>query len=522
MNNFGSVKTLQDLLFRRQFLLSPLQFNPTGLWNCSSLKHSLVLSVHPDLDIYTESQGKVSATLVGFAVDPLFPQKTMRDIARTMASEASNIDEAIHLTNSLAGRWVVIFQDQKGTYLFTDPCGFRTVFYFSDAHGFWCGSQPEIIKANTSLEWNSEEGFLDFLIKQHLIDDESLWIGNKTIYDHCYRLMPNHYLDVNHSSQIRFSPVDIPNNDRVEAIIERASLILQGTYEAIILQKKSVIQALTAGWDSRVLLAASRQYSQNIQYFVDCEGVLPENHPDVWVPKRLAQKLNINFEIKNSTIDPPGWFISVLSQNITCARILPKTRTIFAHFNSGETRMHINGNGSEICRDYPSSPFPLDHSYLTHELAKIYFFHDYPNPIPFVEDEIENWKKDLFSKGGESISVLNLIYWEQRLGTWGAQYSSEQEIAIDQFSPFNCRLLIETLLTSPQQMRCRPSYLLYKELIRAMWPEALSVPINPGKGNRLFRIKNRIRPYIPSSALHAVTQVRMASDRMSKILKKKE
>jgi hypothetical protein len=496
---------LSNLLFRRQFLLGPLEFKPSELWNCRILHHGLVLSTHQDLIVSSELQGNHSVTIVGFAVDPLFPYKTLSEITKSISSAVNNIDEIIHLTHSLTGRWVIIYQDEKETYLLTDPCGFRSVFYYSDDRRVWCGSQPEIIKAATLLQLSADKILVDFLMKQHLVGSESIWIGNKTIYENCFRLMPNHYLNLNRLQQVRFFPVDIKTTSNISLIVERATQILQGTYEAIFTRHNSFIQALTGGLDSRVLLAASRRYSQNIQYFVDREGVLPENHPDIWVPKRLARKLNIDFEVKNSKIDPPGWFISLLANNITGLRVLTKTRSIYAYFLYRETRMNLNGNAGEICRDCPYSPFAAEHIYTTKELLKLILYGKYPITIPFLENEIQDWRKNLYTRGGERISIQNLIYWEQRLGTWGAQYPAEQEIAIEQISPFNCRMLIETLLAAPQQLRNRPEYLLHKQLIRAMWPETLSVPINPGKYSIRFMIKKQIRNFILKPVINQFT-----------------
>lgn len=485
-------ETQQDMLFRRQFLLGPSPFKPTENWTCYSLFHDLFLSIHPEIEVVFESKDVRFVALVGFAVDSLFPQRTMVDIVRTLINCSYSIGEIIKFTDSLAGRWLVIFQNQKGTYLFTDPCGFRQVFYYSNDHEFWCGSQPEIIKAVHALTLNSGEELLRFMMSQNFARTESAWVGNSTRYTNCFHLMPNHYLDLKKSSQVRFFPNDVIITEKTSMIVESAATILQGAIEAVA-RKQNVLQALTAGWDSRVLLAASRHFSQNIEYFVDRKGVLSETHPDVWVPKRLANKLNVNFTVKNSIDEPPSWFVSMLSKNVSGARALPKSRMIYAHYKTGETRININGNGSEICRNFFDKYDRVKESVIgIADLARMLGYEE----SSFVKREIEAWRNSLYSQGGQGMNLLDLLYWEQRLGNWGAQYPAEQDIAIDEFSPFNCRLLIETLLAAPKPLRSAPKYTLYKELIQVMWPEALSIPINPA-GSPLNYLKNRIQPYIP-------------------------
>ena len=58
-------------------------------------------------------------------------------------------------------------------------------------------------------------------------------------------------------------------------------------------------------------------------------GIISNKHSDVWVPKKISRKFGLNFSVSNSTGPLPGWFISQLSSNVTGARVLPKTNSIF-------------------------------------------------------------------------------------------------------------------------------------------------------------------------------------------------
>jgi hypothetical protein len=93
---------------------------------------------------------------------------------------------------------------------------------------------------------------------------------------------------------------------------------------------------------------------------------------------------------------------------------------------------------------------------------------------------------DLWFVGAESfcrdynIPILDLFYWEQRMGHWGSQYPQEQDIAIEELSPFNNRNLLLSLLRVPSSERASPDYSFFRKLIGELWPEALAEPINPG------------------------------------------
>lgn len=114
--------------------------------------------------------------------------------------------------------------------------------------------------------------------------------------------------------------------------------------------------------------------------------------------------------------------------------------------------------------------------------------------LDFVERELAAWTADLGEAGANGYSVLDMLYREQRLGNWGAQFPAEQDIAVEEFSPFNCRLLITTMLSAPRSRRAAPDYPVYRRIIEEAWPELLTVPFNPSprvsvrqRGSKLLR-----------------------------------
>ncbi|MBN1855292.1 MAG: hypothetical protein JW829_21355 [Pirellulales bacterium] len=271
--------------------------------------------------------------------------------------------------------------------------------------------------------------------------------------------------------------------------------------------RHDVLMALTAGWDSRVLLAASKHVSRNIKYFVYRQTNVKKSHSDIWVPKKIAGALGIDFAVKRPFNNQlPGWFVSMLSQNVTCARVLPKTINIYDKLIAGNMRININGNASEICRNFYDKYCKMNVSNISSADLAVCMFGD--KAPSFVIKELDEWKNGFDYQTNECLNLLDFLYWEQRLGNWGAQYPAEQDIAVEEISPFNCRLLIETLLSSPRHLRAAPDYPLYRELIRHMWPEALAFPINPhSKGMFVDILKRQVRYYSPSSAIRRLKRL---------------
>jgi len=58
-------------------------------------------------------------------------------------------------------------------------------------------------------------------------------------------------------------------------------------------------------------------------------------------------------------------------------------------------------------------------------------------------------------------------------------YQAEQDIAIEEFSPFNNRKLLMVLLSFEEKHRKGPRHNAYRAIIEHLWKEVLEEPINP-------------------------------------------
>lgn len=497
---------LERLIYRRQFLLGPSCFAPNKYWSSTQLLQGLYLSIHKDLPFQSIMHGNASLTLIGIAIDANNPQYDETEILQNWFDSTSEINALIDFSKILVGRWVFIVQNQRGTFLFSDPCGFRQIYYSSDSECVWCASQPELIRAIQHMSLNTDTSLLRFFMDPVHARQQSSAVGTKTLYQNCYHLLPNHYLRLGAVGPTRFYPIEpIRNKDRHE-IVELSCRILRSAIIALT-KRYDISLALTAGWDSRVLLAASKPVSKHIAYFVYTPRIAGESHPDVWVPKAMAKKLGIKFDAKRVGNELPGWFISILCQSVTCARVLPKTHHIYHKLASGENRVNVNGNGSEICRNFFDKYCDYNVGESSAGLLATLMFGQKMLPS-FVNQEINAWKKSFDSKVLKNINLIDFLYWEQRMGNWGAQFPAEQDIAVEEISPFNCRLLIENLLSSSRHLRSAPDYILYQDMIRTMWPEILSFPINPTLDNDFIgNIKSKIRPKIPKMMVPVIKRL---------------
>jgi hypothetical protein len=92
------------------------------------------------------------------------------------------------------------------------------------------------------------------------------------------------------------------------------------------------------------------------------------------------------------------------------------------------------------------------------------------------------------------LNIMTLFWWEILIGNWGAVGNSESDIAIEEFDPFDSHLLYEMFLSVDAKYRTFKNNILFRELIRFMWPELLELPFNPpdSKKDRVIIVLNKL------------------------------
>jgi hypothetical protein len=251
--------------------------------------------------------------------------------------------------------------------------------------------------------------------------------------------------------------------------------LLKGTYSALS-QRYRLMQPITAGWDSRILLSAGRDCKDQMQFYVFAFSSPDE--ADVWVPRNLSRRLGVDF-----TVIEPGAlreeFLSQYRQEHILPRILPKTAQIQYHYDShyDPDVINVNGNGAEIARCF------YGYTKRRVSLDMLLLFSGYGRKVRFIEQELEKWYPPACRYAADAeIPLLDLFYWEQRMGHWGALFPFEQDIAVEEISPFNNRSLLCTLLRVQPQRRKAPNYLFFRKLAQHLWTDALSEKVNPDAG----------------------------------------
>lgn len=456
------------------------------------------------LNVYVDTSSRLSISkshaevlIIGTVVDYRNPSFSRDDIAGFL-SKLTSINEIIDNSNHLTGRYALFVSIGDQQYAITDTCALKRIVYGKMGADLVLTSS-EIVYYKlfaTSPQMNPEVEELQK--KKSYLKQENPWFGYSSVDSRLNILIPNRILHINTLKEERIDLPNVKTNDYIQA----AANILSKTYDALAHNFKTLVQPVTAGFDSRILLAASLKHKQKIKYYVF--GVPQSNEVDVVIPQKLSETLDFKFSVVDSRETISEEFAGVYTQSVLFPRTLNKTRNIFYHYkNSPEDTINLNGNGGEIFRCYYGVLY-------TKPNKKRLSFLVGANKYPLLTNKVQQWYTDSIEYAKRNnVPITDLMYWEQRMALWGSKYPLEQDIAIEEVSAYNNRFLLSLLLVnSSQSERKGPDYKLARALCNALNKDVLKVPVNPsGLKVRLF---NRfIQPYSDMKIL--AKQIRSAA-----------
>ncbi len=471
---------MNNLTFRRQFILCNKKLSINQNWKQLSLnknKGDFLLNIHPDLEFSQVTNDRFELALMGYIIDPYKPNDSSAEVLGRLAS-CSDFTSIITATNTLSGRFAIIYNDLNSVKIVHDATGLREVYYFHANGTIACGSTSKILADFLNIPMDEETEIVKFYNSPELNDRERRWIGNRSIHKGVFHLLPNHYLDLITGKTTRFWPTEARKEVNLDVAAEIMSGILAGTFEAA--SKRFILhQGLTGGWDTRVLLAAAQKYRNNIHfYFIrgfKADANLP-NSGDYLIAKAIAEKYNLPFDIVllgNDEIDPE--FKDIYYQNNALAR--PKLLAVYydAYQKKLDNTVTVAGTMSnEILRLMSGLNRNIADGL---KIAGLFRYADYP----FVVNSINEWLKDSIQLKETNYKIIDLFNWEQFFGNWGCLSVSEQDIVREELRPFNNRLLISTYISLKDKYRYRDYPLGHVHIIKHLWPELMKFEIDMKK-----------------------------------------
>jgi hypothetical protein len=310
--------------------------------------------------------------------------------------------------------------------------------------------------------------------REYVYHDEPWWPGDSSPFREIHHLIPNHILDLGTSHVKRYWPrnamVRTSPNEVVGQVCQMLRNLLKG-----VSQRHQLAMAITAGWDSRVLLAASREISAEVLYYTLLYPPYTFESRDIHIPSKLLSKLQLRHEVYDCAVEMKPEFAEVYNQSVFTAHSAwgNIAQGLLRHFP--EDHLAVKGNVSEAARCFYHKHVRAGESITGATLARITKM----GRNQFVVKHFASWLEGAKESAQYGMDILDIFYLEQRMGNWQAMSQLEWDLVQEVFTPFNCRSLIELLLSVDYRLRCAPRYVLYRQMIQSMWKETLQEPVNP-------------------------------------------
>ena len=286
------------------------------------------------------------------------------------------------------------------------------------------------------------------------------------------RLLPNHYLDLHDWSVRRHWPgaeITVANNPM--DIVEELVALIHTQLSALSRGPKEIAQALTAGRETRMLLACARPVVEQT-LFTTVAG--PDRHEcDTRMARRIAGDLGLRHREVARVEASPAQRELFVRRGGHC---VGDTNALYhpSVWPLAEKHVLVGGLGGEIGRAFlwQASDTPD----MTVSTSRIIGRLGLPK-LDALTTRIDAWlaglPRDL--TGGNAFSVLDLAYIEQRMGPWyGVQFYCDPTLV--RLAPLMTRRAVELMLSLPPDWK--RSSRLYDEIIARNWPELGHYPYN--------------------------------------------
>lgn len=474
-----------NLLFRRQFVLTNKD-KKIKSWQEIDVFDDYKIYAHPDLKVIDKTVGDKRAIMLGYAIDPNNPTFSDEDIVNHLITNSVSADDFINNTISLTGRWILFYLSANEKIVINDPATARSIYYSTDE--LIIGTNPNIINFYKNHEQVLGSDYREYTSSKYYNINEYEWYSDRTAFEKIFKLMPNHYYDlVKKESEKFWTDLDY---EGYEQTIDRATDLLVASFKALKNRNYDFIQSLTAGFDSRVVYAASSAADFDAKFFLSTMNILDENHPDILIANNILEDSGKELHLVDNLADLSPEFEDYYKKNIDHARILPKTLTI-QHFvlndDFGDNVMQITGNYSAVIKD----------NYKKHTVqsgAEISKLIGIPKQYKIFDKEFDSWideNKELIEQA--QIYMMDLFYWEHRLPNWGTNFIANQDIAMDEFSPFNNREFFVRLMKARRAENIDYKK-IFEDIINKLDPDLMAYPINPTgrKGQIMAYIKDHV------------------------------
>ncbi|MFW6275802.1 MAG: hypothetical protein ACOC2M_04125 [bacterium] len=471
---------MEEKLFARQFLLTKEKFTkPFESWNTLPVG-DFSLHTHPFLEVTSIKKDPVHLVLIGYLFDYDPFKRSNMDIVSELAK--MDFQSYVKRLGRYTGQYVLLRVEADSFTLISDAGAQREVYYTTDFSAF--ASQPKLIGQSKELVPHSGEKAKAFY-NSVKFKKKTIFIGDTTHWENVKHLSPNHYIDISNQKIARFFPFNKKTEKPLDFVVDEAIKRITGFLKAVE-QRHKVALPVTAGYDSRLLFAAS--LGIDCRYFVFKHRKLNEKHYDIAISRKLLKDQNKPFEVITYNEAPDENIKTVHNRSIDFPRaentalIYNGYNRLFADYTVLDTIM------SELARNRYGNFRKLnaaDLAYLNHYKGDA-----------FAVSVYNDWlKANSKAITDNDYNIPDLFYWEEIMGNWAAKSKTEYMLGTEFFSLLNSRELIELLMSVNIRYRNTNNNILYNSIIAKLAKDALKYPMNPSRRTSMQVALQRMKIY---------------------------
>lgn len=433
---------------------------------------------------FVDADGDEIATAIGFPylAGAGFMSDGARHTIKTVCSTTSILENA--LINVLAGSFIIISHGKLQQRLYLDPAGSMPIVFRTDTPR--AGSTADAVFDDAEYQSRFDDKTYQSLV---LAEGLGGWIpGYDTAHTGLKRLLPNHCLDLESWRAERHWPNSatdtkwLPPTESVEIICSALTEFCSASVE-----QSNVYSGLTAGQDTRLVLAGCRSVKQKMKFFTYHAR---DSQIDVDIARRISVTFGLNHEVffprSANAHQQAAWDRAVghcvLEHNRNNHPVLyelPDDAVIFSglYGEVGCCRLYRG--------DYETiNGIKLDEKFVLKRLA-----------LPVTERTLQAvrlWLEPISQY--EPSVILDLAFWELKFGGWAMSQRPAQGSIRMHHLPLAQRAILQTFVfTNPLD---KLGSIFYRTCIRRLWPELADLPFNKYGSfqDQVLMLKKLFRP----------------------------
>jgi hypothetical protein len=413
----------------------------------------------------SDLKGRRFGRLIGFPYSE-FDGAFLQTGAVTLPVEVADpTDLELRVLPRLAGMYLLLTEGQLPPRLYADHGGSMSLVY----------SPPDRRAASSPSLLLDEAGYRDrFLTDLHqalvLREGASGWIsGTLTAHRDVRRLLPNHYLDLTSWTAPRYwpRPGDFTPWRDLPAAADGAALALKA-FTAAACDAFDVAVTMTAGFDSRLLLASCRDEIGRCEFFTLEAGA----DIDTEVSRAIARRFGLTHRVMPlkaaNEAQMAAWDRAVGDCMLEAPRRTHRTLFDLTDRNAIFTGMYGEVGRCRLYRqDYLQiNAVKIDARFVVDRLT-----------LPRHPELLANIEEWFASLAGQPNSViLDLAFHELKFASWAmGQRPITNSVKLN-LLPFAQRRVLDAFIgVAPAE---KTTEVLFWAIINRLWPELAEVPIN--------------------------------------------